>query len=386
MNILYILYYYPVCGGTETVTITLANEMVKRGHNVSIAYCIDKTIEKIPYNIDSRIKTIKLLNTNSCNTKDIEKLKNYIVENKIDIIISQQGNVKLYHKAYLNTKCKLVMCRHSSVYRNTINMGKVYKQKIKRMLGPIYKFYDIYRQIRLHNKNYKMSDKYVFLCSNYVEEYKRLSGNRDRENKLTFIYNPIKCKNSGIDFSEKHKEVLFVGRVVELQKRFSYLLKIWKIIESNERYNDWHLTIVGDGEDLPTIKEFAQKLQLKNISFEGFQNPEKFYRIASVFLMTSVFEGLPMTLIEAQNFGCIPVAMDSFASIRDIIDDGQNGFIIPNNDLNSFAEKICILMDDVGLREKMAKNGMESVKKFSLESIIEKWEELFEELNQTEIK
>jgi glycosyltransferase involved in cell wall biosynthesis len=389
MNILYAMYYYPVCGGVETITITLANEMVKRGYNMHIAYSIDKTSEDMPYIADSRIKIIRLFDTLDCKAEDVKKLENYIVENKIDIIISlfenvnMSGNAKLCNAARLNTKCKLIICRHMAVYVSIIG-GKGYKEKIKKMFGPIYRFYDIHRQMLRLNRIYNMSDKYVFLCSGFVEEYKRLSGNKDRENRLAFIHNAIEHKSSNIDFSKKQKELLFVGRITESHKRLSYILKIWKIIESNGKYNDWHLTIVGDGEGLPATKEFAQKLQLKNISFEGFQNPENFYKRASVFLMTSAFEGLPMTLLETQNFGCVPVAMDSFASVRDIIDDGQNGFIVPNDDLNTFVEKIYILMDNAELRERMARNGMESVKKFSVENIVNKWEELFKNLANKE--
>jgi glycosyltransferase involved in cell wall biosynthesis len=93
-----------------------------------------------------------------------------------------------------------------------------------------------------------------------------------------------------------------------------------------------------------------------------------------------------MTLVKTQSFGNVPVAMDSFASIRDIIDDEQNGFIAQNDDLNALAEKICLLMDNAELRERMARNGMESVKKFSVENIVNKWEELFKNLANKEEK
>jgi glycosyltransferase involved in cell wall biosynthesis len=370
----------------ETVTITLANEMVRRGHKVSVAYCMDEIAEEMPYNVDSRIKTVKLLDTRDCKAEDVEKLKNYIVENSIAIIINQHTGTKLCHEACLNTKCKLITCYHMAGYINHANMGKNYKQKIKRMLGPVYRFYDAYRQTPKHNEIYEMSDKYVFLCSGLAEEYKRISGNRDKENKLAFIYNAIEYKKFDINFSKKQKEVLWVGRVAEFHKRVFYILKIWKTLEDSGKYSNWHLTIVGNGEDLPSVKEYAQKLHLGNISFEGFQKPEKYYRRASVFLMTSEFEGLPMTLIESQSFGCVPVAMDSFASVRDIIDNGQNGFIVPNNDLNAFAEKVCQLMGNASLREDMARNGMESVKKFSVENIVDKWEELFKSMCNKEEK
>jgi glycosyltransferase involved in cell wall biosynthesis len=76
------------------------------------------------------------------------------------------------------------------------------------------------------------------------------------------------------------------------------------------------------------------------------------------------------------------VAMSSFASLPDIIQDGENGFIVPNNDINAFAEKVCLLMDNQDLRENMAKKCMESVKKFSIENIVNEWEKLFKEIKK----
>lgn len=56
-------------------------------------------------------------------------------------------------------------------------------------------------------------------------------------------------------------------------------------------------------------------------------------------MMTSIWEGLPMTLIEAMHYGCVPIAFDSFAALYDLIDNGNNGFIIPNNDIDCFVKK-----------------------------------------------
>jgi glycosyltransferase involved in cell wall biosynthesis len=376
MNILFCLYYYPVFGGGERVTVTLANEMVKRGHNIYVAYCIDKVVEKMPYNVDSSIKTVKLSDTHNCKKKDINKLRKYIVENNMDVIMNIWGNTKLCHKARTNTKCKLIICHHSAVFIDRMNVGKSWKQRIKKIFAPLFR----YREMIKHNINYSVSDKYVLLSSSFVEEYKQFSGNKDNENKLTSIHNPIEYKNINVDFSKKQKKVVFVGRILEEIKRLSYILKIWQIVENSRKYEDWRLTIVGDGEDLPKTKKLSQKLQLKNISFEGFQNPEKFYEKASLFLMTSAFEGLPMTLIEAQSFGCVPIVMDSVSVFHDIIENMQNGILTPNNDLEEFTEGLCLLMDDAELREKMAKNGMESVKKFSVENIVNQWEKLFEDI------
>ena len=68
---------------------------------------------------------------------------------------------------------------------------------------------------------------------------------------------------------------------------------------------------------------------LKRVRFEGRQNPKRYYEEASIFMLTSSFEGWGLTLTEAQQFGCVPLAFYSYASLPDIITDGKNGFMIP---------------------------------------------------------
>lgn len=69
----------------------------------------------------------------------------------------------------------------------------------------------------------------------------------------------------------------------------------------------------------------ACKLNLRNIEFKGTQPSEPYYAESSVLCMTSTYEGFPMVLIEAQQYGCVPMAFDSFEAVHDIIEDGENG-------------------------------------------------------------
>jgi len=183
-----------------------------------------------------------------------------------------------------------------------------------------------------------------------------------------------------IDFEKKQKTILFVGRISEYQKRLSLIIEIWKMILSEKKYDDWNLKIVGDGEDMETLKEKTKNLD--RIYFEGKQKSESYFEEASIFIMTSTFEGFGMTLAEAQKYACIPVAMNSFLSLSDIIENEKNGFIIPDGDINAMAEKIQILMTDESLRKEIALNGLESVKKFDIKIIAQKWEKLFNELSK----
>lgn len=80
---------------------------------------------------------------------------------------------------------------------------------------------------------------------------------------------------------------------------------------------------MGDGDDKDLYLELSRRLGLKNISFEGRRNPLDYYRKSAVFLMTSLFEGFGVTLTEAQQMGVVPMAMDSFDAVHDIIVHGK---------------------------------------------------------------
>lgn len=383
MRILYIMRYWPVYGGGETITATLANEFTQRGHNIFIAYQFDNVVTPMPYEVNDKIKLFKTHTIENFTEKDVLNLHNYIVNNHIDVMINQWGDTKLCAKARKDTNCKFIVCWHLDVLRKANdNLGK--KDKIiKQCLGrTIFNLYDKIRQIKNHNLNYQLSDKYVFLSDSFVDIYKKLAHLEDSDNKLLAISNPL-TYNFDYNYNNiiyKKKEVLFVGRIFEYHKRLSYVLKIWEQIEKDQQLNDWKLRIVGDGPDMSATKELSNKLKIKRIIFEGFKNPRPYYNDASIFIMTSAFEGFGMTLVEAQQYGTVPIVMDTYSSLHDIITTENNGLIIPDNEINTYVEKLKHLMLNDKYRLRLAYNGLNSCKKFKVSYITDKWEKLLNDL------
>lgn len=171
--------------------------------------------------------------------------------------------------------------------------------------------------------------------------------------------------------------VLVVSRFEEKVKRLSLILKIWKIMESSYKTN-WKLIIIGSGPERDMYLNLSKELGLQNVIFEGYKNPFEYYKKASIFLMTSLFEGFPLTLVEAQQCGVVPVAMDSFEALRDIISDGINWIIVDNNNINEYASKLDHLIDDVEYRNSLQINAIRSSRKYSIETIAREWISLFE--------
>ena len=377
--------YWPVYGGGETITVTLSNEFVKRGHNVFIAYTYYNTIDPMPYSLADKIKSKKLYTIEGYKKNDIDQLRKYIIDNDIDIMINQWGNTTLCDLARKGTKCKLITCWHLSVL---LPLGDEMNWK-RRLTQPILgkKFFERRwhnNQMANHLNNYRRSDKYVFLAKSFMDEYQAISGIEDKANKFYAINNPLTYhyEYDMENFERKKKEVLYVGRIYEYPKRVSYVLKIWKIIESNCEFSDWNLKIVGDGPDMEASKELASDLGLRRVTFEGFKDPKPYYLDASIFFMTSASEGFGMTLVEAQQYGVVPVVMDTYSSLHEIIESGKNGIIIPDNNLEGYATAVEKLMLEPVYRKQLAENGLRTCKKFTVNHIADEWENLFNQMKK----
>ena len=141
-----------------------------------------------------------------------------------------------------------------------------------------------------------------------------------------------------------------------------------------------HLRQVGDGEDLQYYKEYVANQGMMNVQFEGQQDPFPYYQKASVFMMTSAFEGWPMTLMEGMQNGCVPIVFDSFKAVYDIIENGKDGIIVPDGKVDVYVDRLAHLMQNTEQREKMAHAGLESCQRFYQERITEIWLNLFEKL------
>lgn len=221
---------------------------------------------------------------------------------------------------------------------------------------------------------YECADKMVVLSKGYIEQYNHFVGGEVE--KYAVVNNMLSFPEDGGDGMPKQKEVLIVSRMDERSKRIKKALQIWKMVCET----GWTLRIVGYGEDLEYYKRFVRRQGVRNVTFEGLQDPLPYFQRASIFLMTSAFEGWGLTITEAQQCGCVPIAFDSYSAVHDIIQSGRNGYIVPNNDIDGYARALQELMNNESLRAELAANAQKDVQRFSRENIAKQWKTLFENL------
>ena len=178
------------------------------------------------------------------------------------------------------------------------------------------------------------------------------------------------------------KRLIAVGRM-EYQKNFPDLLRIWSRVAPT--FPDWELHIYGDGWMLDGLRRQAEELGVASqVTFEGaVSDMETAYASSSIYLMTSHFEGLPMVLLEAQSVGLPAVSYACSSGPRDIITDGEDGFLVPLYDEATFAERLSTLMRDKALRTRMGKAAEVASHRYDLEVIMPQWLELFSTLSSS---
>lgn len=380
-----ILFYFenvinPTLGGTERATENLAKALSEDGH--SIFYCAKREDK-----YDTPFPSVCLPESNDLvcgvNKKFIEK---FVRQNKIDVIFNQGGNtsdVRLFNHRVLNVDCKIVTSLHFCPYQG---FGKYYYSDarfssllctLKTLKMPINRR----RNLKLFASNYevalKYSDAFVVLSDSFVDDVCEIIKSDAYKSKIHVIPN-INSFTPHPDATTKRQEVLYVGRLAYTPKRIDRLLDAWVFAEQS--CSQAHLNILGDGPERSYYELYSKRKNLKNVSFCGFQNPVEYYSRAKVIALTSTHESFGMTLIEGMSYNAVPVAFGSYSSAKDIVKDGFNGRLVKPFDTESFANAIIDILQDDRLYNHFCAAGMETIQKYTQESIIPRWENLLNSL------
>lgn len=144
--------------------------------------------------------------------------------------------------------------------------------------------------------------------------------------------------------------------------------------------------MVGDGDKRQYMEKEIRSRRLKNIRLIGFQqHTSGYFMESSAHLMTSIYEGFSITNLEAAIRGTIPFAFNSFASAKDIIDDGQTGYLIKPFDVDAYVETFLAFTKlPQSKMIAMRRKAIERAQEFSLQHIADKWNELFNKLRHGE--
>lgn len=382
MNILFLMKMYDV-GGIEIVTATLASCFVRHGHHVVIATFSPPDALTVA-RTDGRVK-IYTIGDYVCSAQNVATLRNILQENHIQVVINQWG-LPLVPCQTLNKAKKGLDIKTIAVYHNQIDTNARVKEveialdgctnPVKRCLLHLKKAMFTMVTSRSMAYVYRHTDLYQVLSPSYVPLFSNFTGIKHPDH-LMVQTNPVTLDSTDFvySFPKKQKEIIYLGRIDYNQKRVYRVIDTWARLE--KKFPDWKLTIVGDGVERKNVEKLVADYDLKHVSFEGFQQPKPYCERASILLLTSEYEGFPLVLAECMSFGVIPVVYDSYSAVRDIIDDGKDGVVIPYEkdgyDADKAAGMLAQVMQNDSLRDMMAHAAIEKSKAYSVERIYQEW-------------
>ena len=183
----------------------------------------------------------------------------------------------------------------------------------------------------------------------------------------------------------EEKRIASVGRLSR-EKGFMDLLKLYDLLVKD--YPDWVLDIIGDGVLKNNLEEYIKTHNLASkITLHGFQDKEYIDKVlnkSSLYVMTSYTESFGIVLLEAMSHGIPCLAYDSAEGACEIIQDGENGYLVKNRDCQEMIKKIKMLIENKEQRKKLGIEARKRVKSYTSDVVGAKWYNLLEESDNYE--
>ncbi len=196
--------------------------------------------------------------------------------------------------------------------------------------------------------------------------------------KIISIPNPLTFEVAAESNFKKEKHIVYISRLHRKHKNSMMALKVWKQLEKN--YPQWKLYILGDGAIKNAMENYCVSEQLQHVTFTGMiNNVQPYLQTSSISILTSDCEGLGMGLLESASYKNALLVTRADGGVTDIVEDGVTGYIVPRNDVNAFAKKLALLMDNDDMRRTMGDNAYKKLVHFKDSKIIELWKQLLDE-------
>ncbi|NJL20663.1 MAG: glycosyltransferase [Leptolyngbyaceae cyanobacterium SM1_3_5] len=364
-------------GGAERITLNLAEGFAQRGLRVDLvlARAEGAYLNKVPSNV-------RLINLRARSPVFLFKtlaLKRYLHQEQPDFILSGLDIVSAatWAKRLAGSSTQVIICVHT-------NLTQQFRDKPQFILGQLRAF--LVRQF------YPWADKILAVSQGVAESVAAIANLSVDE--VGVIYNPVVTA----DFYDKSRRpvehpwfqanqppvILGVGRLVK-QKDFATLIRAFAQVR---RQRPVRLVILGDVDERePTVKPqleaLIQELNVENdVLLPGFvDNPYAYMAKASLFVLSSIYEGLPTVLIEALAAGTSVVSTNCESGPVEILENGKYGKLVPIEDANALAEAINHALDHP-LSSDLLQARADI---FTMDKVIDQYLQVFEDLNHKRV-
>ena len=347
-------------GGAERSAAILSQLLDNLGYEVHIAILNDE----IDYPYSGTLFNMGLMKTDKdtfgSRYKRFRKLKKYLIENEIDVIIDHRTKSQYYRELFY----------HHYVYQD---VQKIYVTHSS--LGAHYLTQKQQQFTRLLNKN---------MCNVAVSKYiEKQVLNEAGVVKTTTIYNTFDSARVSLDRKLPAQLVntdfiLCYGRLVDEIKDISFLIQSYAASKLWEQ--SIKLVILGDGDDKEMLQKLANSLPGGDsiLFFPFTKEPFIFITEARCVALTSKYEGFPMVLLEALSLGTPVVSLDIISGPNEIVQHEENGLLIEKREVPLFAEALVRMCMDTEFNAHCKSNARKTVEPFSSEKIAQDWHNLLQ--------
>ena len=377
MHILYIYAEISIKGGTDKILVEKANYLVNHGYDVTVV--TESQMDKpLSFRLEDKVCHIdmgldfgkqytqgsfrRFLTYSSLMRKYKSRLKNVVNKQRPDIIISAMGRS---------------LSLLSKIDYDGVKIGEAHTTKthlrslhLLEQRGGVYKVLAKYMGWNMCRYASKL-DALVLLTNNDAEDWRSVVRTYVISNPITFF------PKEGAALV--NNQVIMVGRYNDA-KGYDYLIPAWEIIY--QRHPDWTLNVYGSGELRDQVIEWIREKHLENsiIMHDPVDDIIDKYLNSSICVLSSRYEGFSLVILEAMSCGVPVVSFDCPHGPRNIIKNGEDGVLIEPLNYHALADGICKLIENEGFRKQLGAKARKNVLRFSQDSIMEQWENLFHKL------
>ncbi len=342
--------------GAEKIARHLINSLHNDySHDIGIILFSNEYYEEFSY--ANQFTVVPKGNAFSRVLKRQNQVRAIVEKEKFDVVVSFGVKFNLdVMEALRNSKIPVILCERNDPYSDP-------HRKVLRLRRRLI---------------YKKAAGFVFQTEKIAEFF----GEKIRK-RAVVIPNFIENKYEKADIENAENNIVFTGRLGEIQKNISMLLRAFNRFSKD---NDYKLYIVGDGPDGDTYKKYVNDNNLSDrVIFTGKQNVLPYLQKAKIYAFPSYYEGMPNSLIEAMAVGLPCVATDcSGGGAAALIENGKNGILIPSNDEDAMVEALTRLANDAELRKALADEAYKINDTLEFNKIISMWVEYIEKVAKGE--
>jgi len=369
--------WFPTVGGGEEHIRHLSRELVKLGCEITLIsrslISHDKRAPETETLYGGKFTIHRLMPTTEFESLvgrasyiPFSMVKSIASKEKFDIVHAQSFSACLTALMLKKMYGKPALCTVHGIYQDAFNDLTDSKSKAE-----LYKKIERFVLFRDYDRIITVDKHFVHLAEKFGYPLE----------KVNYIANGVDIESFPVGKKERMGNFLFVGRLVP-QKGLEYLIRASKILK--DKGMEHQVLLVGDGPLKQSLQEIATKLGLgANTKFLGRIPRDEListYSSSGFFVLPSLWEGLPITLLEAWAAG-LPLIATKVGGIPDVCIDGENSILIEPKDPDALADGMSLLFNDKNLAVKIGANGRALVEQqFTWQKVAEKTLKVYKEL------